>query len=82
MHPFVPDPASSSLLAGLRGGFMVHAEDLMDSVVRYMYSMFHVDYSFQINGSQPVLVVGFKDHSSLLQVYAASEATWLLEGGY
>ena len=51
MRPLVSDPGSPLLFAGLRGGFTVHAENLMDPVVWYAYSMFDVDYSFQVDCS-------------------------------
>ena len=54
----------------------------MNPVVWYVYSMFGVDYSFQVNRSKPVSIVGFKDHRSFLQVSAAPRAAWLLEGWY
>lgn len=66
MRPFVSNPCPSSLLAGLRGGFTVHAENLMDAVVGYAYS-------------QLVLIVGFKDQGSLFQVSVPSGAAWVLE---
>ena len=80
MRPLVSNPGSSSLFAWLRGGFTVRAENLMDAVVWYAYSMLGVDYSFQVDCSQLVLIVGFKDQGSLLQVSAASGAAWLFEG--
>ncbi len=51
IRPFVADPGSPPLLAELRGGFTVHAENLMDAVVGYVYSMLDFDYVFQVNGS-------------------------------
>lgn len=63
---FVSDPGSPSLLAGLWCGFLVHAENLMDSVVGYVYSKLGFDYVFQVDCAQLVLVVGVEDHGGLL----------------
>lgn len=51
----------------------------MDAVVGYAYSQLGVDYSFQVNCSQLVLIVGFKDQGSLFQVSVPSGAAWVLE---
>ncbi len=51
VRPLVADPGSSSLFAGLRGCFTVHAENLMNPVVWYVYSLLGVDYSFQVDCS-------------------------------
>jgi len=54
----------------------------MNPVVGYVYSMLHVDYSFQVDGSQLMLIVGCEDHGNLFQVSALAGTAWLLESWY
>lgn len=46
VRPFVADPGSPPLLAGLSCDFTVHSEGLMGSVIWYMNAQLGFDYAF------------------------------------